>query len=53
MAFEFVILKPLGKSPSGYLLPVAIALALENGVIKVLDIYGNPFFDIVVGKDIL
>ena len=52
-AYEFINIKPLGKSPNGYLISVALAIALENGLIKVYDVYANLLFQIEVGKDIV
>ena len=54
-AFDFVSLKPLGKSPSGHLVPLAVAIAFESGVIKVFDTYQfkNLLFEVIVGKDII
>ncbi len=54
-AFDFVTLKPLGKSPSGQLVPLAVAIAFENGVVKVFDTFRsrNLLFEIIVGKDVV
>jgi hypothetical protein len=53
-AFDFVTLKPIGKSPSGFLVSQAVAIALENGVVKVYDTFLEQtlLFELVVGKDI-
>jgi len=53
-AYDFVTLKPLGKTPSGHLVPLAVAIAFESGVIRVFDTYTaqNLLFQVIVGKDI-
>lgn len=53
-AYDFVTLKPLGKSPSGQLVPLAVAIAFESGVVKVYDTYQsrNLLFQTIVGKDV-
>ena len=53
-AYDFVTLKPLGKSPSGQLVPLAVAIVFESGVVKVYDTYQsrNLLFQITVGKDV-
>ena len=54
-AFDFITLKPLGRSPQNFLVPYAVAIAYESGVIKVFDVHSatNLLFSIVIGKDIL
>lgn len=39
VSYDFLTLKPLGKSPNGHFVPTAVALGLENGLIKVYDIH--------------
>ena len=53
-SFDFVTLKPLGKSPSGQLVPLAVAIAFESGTVKVFDTYQsrNLLFEVIVGKDV-
>jgi hypothetical protein len=48
-------LKPLGKSTNGFLMPYAVAIGLENGIVKVFDTFLGQtlLLEIVVGKDIL
>lgn len=54
-AFEFATIKPLGRSPQNHLVPTAVIIAFENGIIKVFDVhYSNiVLFELVVGKDII
>ena len=53
--FDFVTLKPLGRSPQNHMVSSAVAIAFENGKVKIYDIhYSNlVLLEIVVGKDIL
>lgn len=53
--FDFVTIKPLGRSPQGHLLSTALAVAFENGIVKIYDIHfqNTVLLEIVVGKDIL
>jgi hypothetical protein len=54
-AFEFATIKPIGRSPQNHLVPTAVIIAFENGIIKVFDVhYSNVIlFELVVGKDII
>jgi len=50
IAFDYMNIKPLGKASSGMLINVAIALALENGTVKVKDLYGNELLSLSVDE---
>ncbi|CDW81154.1 UNKNOWN [Stylonychia lemnae] len=50
VAYEFITIKPLGKSPNGLLISSAIAVGLESGQVKVYDLFGNLLMDFHVGN---
>jgi hypothetical protein len=41
IAFDFLTVKPLGKASSGALIQSVIAVAVESGLVKIFDVYGN------------
>jgi hypothetical protein len=41
VCYEFITIKPLGKSSQGTLLTQGMVFALETGEIRVMDVYGN------------
>jgi len=40
-AYRFINVKAINRSSEGYLLQMAVAVALPGGKIKMVDIYGN------------
>lgn len=50
LTYEFITIKPLGKSPNGLLINQAIALGLESGLVKVYDLFGNALMEFLVGE---
>eukprot|EP00347_Sterkiella_histriomuscorum_P013654 403363885 len=48
VAYEFITIKPLGKSPNGHIINQALAIALESGIVRVYDIFGNKLFEFLV-----
>jgi len=41
VAYEFMPIKPLGKSSEGQFINSAVAVALKSGALKIYDLYGN------------
>jgi hypothetical protein len=54
-AYDFITMKPLGRSPQGLLIPANVALAFESGIVKVFDVNlaSHVLFEIVLGKEII
>ena len=48
LAFDFLTIKPLGKSSSGNLITTAIIVALPSGEVRAYDIYNNILFTLFV-----
>lgn len=54
-AFDFITLKPLGRSPQNHMIPIGVAIAYESGIVSVFDTHSarNLLLQVVIGKDIL
>ena len=43
--FRFINVKAINRSSQGYMLQMAVAVALPGGKIKMIDIYGNHLIE--------
>ena len=51
-AFDFITIKPLGKSPNGVYVSSAIAIGLKSGIVLIYDLFGNLLLQVNTFKEI-
>lgn len=53
VCFKFIYIKPLTRSQGGSTMNIGFLVALESGIIKLYDLYGNLLYQLETNAQIL